>query len=126
MNVPALHKYFIDSARQPFVFGKNDCVTFVVEVLRIGWSKDYREHMQYDSRATAVRRLRQLGGLRAAAAKTFGAELEPCEFQPGCVAYLEMPRGALGVVMDGYIAVRGNNCIHRVANDSAFVGWMVP
>ncbi len=126
MNVPELHQYFVDVARDRQCLGECDCVTFVVDVLRVGFDKDYREHLHYNDRRSAVNQLRAMGGLRDAAASTFGLEVEPCELRQGDVAYLEMPTATIGVVMNGFIAVRGDNCIHRISVDSALVGWRVP
>lgn len=125
MNAEILHDYFRSVAGRRQRLGVCDCVTFTVDVLRLGFGKDYREHMQYSDRRSAVKRLRRSGGLLPAMVELFGP-LQPIEsLGAGSIAYFEKPRRALGVVMGEYIMVRGDGCLHRLTLNSAAGGWAV-
>ncbi len=105
-------------------FGVYDCCTFVVDVLLIGWDRDYRDALGYWDRRTAVDRLRAAGGLHEAYTAVLGPEELIAEAPPGSIAYFgEGKFQSVGIVMDGYIAVKANKCIHRFALESQRMGW---
>ncbi len=124
MNIPALQDYFEKVAPLAQRFGVYDCCVFVVDVLRLGWDRDYSEALGYYDRRTAVARLRSAGGLRQAFTLALGPEHLIAEAPPGSVAYFEEGRSrCVGIVMDGYIAVKANKCIHRFALEPQRTGW---
>lgn len=123
MNTQELHRYFIIASTREHRLGVCDCVTFTFDALRVGWNKDYRDKFGYFDRRSAVNRLRKAGGLKQALIDEFGEPVAPSKLQMGDVAYMETPRATLGLVMDGFIAVCGNRCIHRVTLESAICGW---
>ena len=124
MNIPALQDYFEKVAPLHTRFGVFDCCTFVVDVLLIGWGRDHRDDLGYWDRRTAVARLRAAGGLRDAYTVALGPEQLIAEAPPGSVAYFdEAGSKSVGVVMNGYIAVKANRCIHRFILEDHRTGW---
>ncbi len=124
MNVVAIKDYFERVARLPQRLGVYDCCTFVVETLLYGFDRDYRDALGYWDRRSAVKRLRAIGGLREAYTDILGPESLVKDFPPGSVAYFaETPYACVGIIMPGYIAVKGHKCIHRVTIEPHRTGW---
>ncbi len=124
MNIPGLQEYFAKVAGLPQRFGVYDCCTFVIEALQIGWDRNYCDDLRYFDRKSAVKRLRQDGGLRQAFTVVFGPEQLLGDAPPGSIAWMGSPGNAcVGLVMPGYIAVKANKCIHRIAFDDERTGW---
>lgn len=124
MNIPALQDYFATVAPLRQRFGVYDCCVFTVDALLIGWDRDFRDALGYFDRRSAVQRLRSAGGLRDAYTAVLGPEQLIAEAPPGSIAYFDEGRTqCVGVVMDGYIAVKANRCIHRFALEPQRTGW---
>ncbi len=122
MDELAIRDYFERVSRLPQRFGVYDCCTFVVETLLYGFGRDYRDALRYWDRRSAVRRLRDCGGLREAFTEIFGPEQLISECPSGTVAYFDRP-GFVGIVMPGYIAVKGHLVIHRFIIENHRTGW---
>lgn len=129
MNIEATRDYFSRVARLPQRFGVYDCCTFVVEVLLIGFDRDYRDALRYWDRKSAVYRLRSIGGLRDAFNDVLGPESLILGAPSGSIAYFDDP-AFVGILMpaipnhpEGYIAVKGNKCIHRFQIEDHRTGW---
>lgn len=124
MNIPALQDYFEKVALLKQRFGVYDCCTFVVDALLIGWDRDFRDALGYWDRRTAVKRLRSAGGLRDAFTAALGPEHLIVDAPPGSVAYFnEDGFQSVGIIMNGYIAVKANRCIHRFVFEPQRTGW---
>ena len=122
MDAVALREYFDRVAGLPVRFGVFDCVVFVAESLRVGWSRDYLSSLAYSDRRSAVARLRRSDGLSLAVSDILGDPIELDHLVAGDIAFIPNP-DTLGLVMPGYIAVKGNRTIHRATRDSAIYGW---
>ncbi len=122
MNVEIIRDYFERVAPLPQRFGVYDCCTFVVETLLYGFDRDYRDALRYFDRKSAVVRLRGVGGLREAFCDVLGPEQLISDCPPGSVAYFDSP-ASVGIVMPGYIAVKGNHTIHRFMIEDCRTGW---
>lgn len=123
MDAQALRDYFEEAAQRPFVFGDYDCVRFVAEAVRVGWGRDFMQQLRYQGRKSAVLRLRRADGLFQAVSGVLGAPTPTDDLMPGDVAWLPQGRASIGLIMPGYIALKGHQCIHRVDPSSATTGW---
>ncbi len=124
MNIPALQDYFAAVALRPQRLGMQDCCTFVVEALLVGWDRDYRDALHYHDRRSAVTQLRKEGGLREACVHVLGPEHLLDDAPPGSVAWMgDLEQTCIGLVMPGYIAVKANRTIHRIAPNENRTGW---
>ena len=122
MNVPALQSFFAEQAVTKQKFGTVDCVNFVTQAVYLGWDRDYRDVLQYSDRRSAVQRLRQLGGLKRACIHAMG-EMHPIdELEVGDVIWFDKP-ATIGLLMDGYVAVKGGKTIHRLKIEPQMMGW---
>lgn len=119
----ALHEYFNRVAAKPMVLGGYDCVRFVAEALYVGWNRNFIPILDYWDRRSAVRRLRQANGLRDACTDALGDEVHKSELVMGDVAYFEAPHATIGLVMDGYVAVKLRGSIVSVAPSAIITGW---
>ncbi len=122
MNIEAIQDYFYRVAPFPQKFGTYDCCTFVVETLLIGFDRDFRYALGYKDRRSAVDRLRKIGGLRDAFNDILGPESLCADYPPGSIAYFDRP-AYVGIIMPGYIAVKGHGCIHRFIIEPHRTGW---
>lgn len=124
MNRLALHRYLESAASSPQVLGRCDCVTFAVDVLRIGWGRDLSGSLGYSDRRSAVQRLRDAGGLEDAVTEVLGEPVPGDELVPGDFVFFPM-RGqrTIGVLLDGFVVVRGHRTIHRVHVPRNAIGW---
>jgi hypothetical protein len=121
MNVEALSRYLSQAAQQPAALGRLDCVRFVVEALVIGWGRDYRRHLEYSDRRTAVAQLRRQGGLMDAIDRALGQNLPATDLGPGDIAYFDDP--CIGIILPNHVLVKVRRCILRVPMDSVRCGW---
>lgn len=121
MNRNALSKYFANASDAPFVFGKLDCVRFVIEAIHVGWGKDFRDILGYSDRGSACTRLRLAGGLEQAFTDELGEPVSPVELIAGDIAYFEDP--GVGLVMENYVAVKIGTTIGRVPLQFVSKGW---
>ena len=119
----ALHTYLAAAAGKPFVFGGYDCVRFVAEALLVGWDRNYLGALGYDSRRSAVVRLRRADGLRDACTDALGDECLTADLVPGDVAYFETPAATIGLVLPGCVVIKSGRTIHRVDVSAAMTGW---
>lgn len=122
MNHVALRQFFDRQAPRPQRLGTNDCVTFVMGALLCGWGRDFTADMRYNSRRTAVERLREAGGLEAAFTERFGEPINAMQLPAGSIALLA-PQQVVGLVMPSYIAVRRHMHIDRVRVLATYRGW---
>ncbi len=122
MNVEITRDYFERVAPLPQRFGVYDFFTVVVETLLYGFDRDYRDALRYFDRKSAVARLRGAGGLREAFCDVLGPEQLIFDCPPGSVAYFNTP-AFVGIVMPGYIAVKGHHTIHRFMIEDHRTGW---
>ena len=122
MNIDALSEFFYAQATEKQKLGTIDCVNFVAEALFIGWDRDYRDILQYNSRRTAVNRLRELGGLKAACNFAMGSEQSIYDLQIGDVVWFDKP-ATIGLLMPGYIAVKLGKAVHRLQVEEHMTGW---
>jgi Domain of unknown function (DUF6950) len=123
MNYDAIRKYFNEQAVLPQKLGTVDCVNFVTEAVYLGWGRDYRAILQYDSRRSAVARLRELGGLQAACSYAMGSMHLIEDLEPGDVIWYEKPVATLGLFMPGYVAVKMGRTICRLRIQPHLQGW---
>lgn len=123
MNVEALHAYLSEQAATRQRFGTVDCVSFVAGAVLAGWNRDYSDILGYSDRRSAVNRLRQLGGLRAACDYAMG-DMHPIdELEPGDVIWFDEP-ATIGLLMPGYVAVKIGTPVHRVMIQPEMRGWI--
>ncbi len=123
MNAEALHDYMNAVAPKRFALGHFDCVRFVAECLLVGWDKNYLEHLGYFDRRSAVHRLRHDGDLKTACDRVLGKRIPWYELEPGDIAYYDDPHATIGLVMDGYVAIKMGRQIYRGNVDRAEFGW---
>lgn len=123
MNVDALRDYFAEVAPAAIRLGGLDCVRFVADALAIGFDRDYRAVLGYSDRASAVRRLRSAHGLEAAVSDALGPLCAKRDLGVGDVAWFPQRPASIGLIMPGYVAVKGNRAIHRVDPDCYAMGW---
>ncbi len=122
MNREALARYFDDWANRRQCLGTIDCVQFVAGAVYVGWNRDYRNVLQYDDRRSAVRRLRELGGLQAACCHAMGDMRPIDELEPGDVVWFDRP-ATIGLLMPNYVAVKMGRTIHRLVIEPHMRGW---
>ncbi len=122
MNIPALRLYLNEQAPLPFRLGVVDCVTFVCGAVLAGWGRDFRFHLHYDDRRSAVDQLRAAGGLEQSITTALGPLRPIAELKRGDVIWFDEPR-TLGLLMDEYVAVKANCEIHRIALLPQYMGW---
>jgi len=122
MNVDALRLFFNTAANQRQKLGTVDCVSFVTQAVFIGWGRDFFGYLQYDDRRSAVQRLRQLGGLKQACDHAMGEQRPVTELEPGDVVWFDKP-ATIGLLMEGYVAVKMGKTIHRLQIEPQMVGW---
>jgi len=122
MNVLALQSYFWTESQRKQKFGVIDCVQFVAGAVKQGWDRDYSDVLQYHDRRSAVKRLRELGGLMAACDMAMGKQHMISELEPGDVVWFDVPK-TIGLLMPGYIAVKMGCAIHRLEIDPRMFGW---
>lgn len=122
MNKAALRRYFIEQAEQPQKLGTIDCVKFVCGAVYEGWNRDYSDILGYKDRRTAVNRLRELGGLKAACDMAMGERYPIDELEPGDVVWFDKP-ATIGLLMPGYIAVKLGSRIDRYVIEPQMMGW---
>lgn len=122
MNEGAIRDYLsaVHSKRQRF--GTYDCVRFVIELLYVGFDRDYRDQCGYWDRRSACVRLRRAGGLRQAATDAFGAELAGDELIAGDVAFYTGP-ATLGLLLPACVVVYGNSRVYRLDRSTVLTGW---
>lgn len=123
MNIDALSTFFAAQAPTKQKFGTVDCVHFVTEAVFIGWGRDFRDVLKYNSRKTAVERLRYFGGLKAACQFAMGPMRSIEELKPGDVVWFDKP-ATIGLLMPGYIAVKMGHAIHRFQIENQMTGWV--
>ncbi len=121
VNVEALAGYMATAAVKPARLGSHDCVSFVFEGIREGWSLDLLDKLRYQGRRGAVERLRAAGGLYEAISEHLGQDLPMCELKAGDIAWL--PPSNIGLIMDGYVAVKYHRTLLRVPIGSVASGW---
>lgn len=122
MNVLALRAFFNTQAPQHQKLGTIDCVKFVTDAVFIGWGRDYRNILQYDSRRSAIDRLRELGGLQAACIHALGPMYPMEELTTGDVVWFDQP-SSIGLLMPHYIALKMGHTIHRFDIEPEMRGW---
>ena len=122
MNKAALGRFFETQYGQKQELGSIDCVKFVTNAVLIGWERDYRAILQYDDRRSAVKRLRELGGLKAACCHAMGDMHPISELEPGDVVWFDEP-ATIGLLMPGYVAVKLGSVIHRFQIEPQMKGW---
>jgi hypothetical protein len=122
MNRIALRDFFNEQAHLPQKLGTVDCVSFVAQAVRVGWNRDYLGVLQYHDRRSAVDRLRELGGLRSACDHAMGEQYPVAELEAGDVIWFDRPK-TIGLLMDGYVAVKMGRTIHRLQIEPQMMGW---
>ena len=123
MNKQALRQFFHKQSVIRQKLGTVDCVTFVTQAVYVGWGRDYRSVLQFDDRRSAVNRLRELGGLKKACLHAMGSMYYMEDLEPGDVIWYDKPQPTLGLLMPGFVLVRGAYSIHRHAADDHLMGW---
>ena len=122
MNHSAIRSLFNEQSKTKQKLGTVDCVSFVAEALFVGWGRDYRDVLQYKDRRTAVKRLRELGGLQKACTFAMGPMYSVDELNKGDVIWFDKP-ATIGLLMDGYVACKLGNTIHRFKVEPQMIGW---
>lgn len=118
VNWPSRLAAFIEARRhQPFVWGRHDCCLFACDwvVEATGWDPAADFRGRYDSRAGALRALRDIGGgtladtTAAIAARVAALPYEhPLKAQRGDLALVDMACGpSLAVVAGGHLVGAG-------------------
>ena len=102
--------------------GHYDCVRFVIELLYVGFDRDYRDRMEYWDRRSAVRRLRKAGGLRAAFTECFGNELLADDLVVGDIAFYQKP-DTVGLILPQCVAMYFCGTMHAVDRSTVTIGW---
>jgi hypothetical protein len=121
MNVEALSRYMADAAARPFRLGHHDCVSFVFEAIREGWDRDFLSYLKYEGRRGAVDRLRASDGLYEAISEHLGPDVPIGDLEIGDIAWL--PPSNIGLIMDGYIAVKWRKTVLRIPISEGKTGW---
>lgn len=122
INIPALQEYFIEQSQLPQKLGVFDCVTFVSGAVKVGWDRNFDPILQYSDRRSAIKRLRELGGLEAACDLAMGKRVSVSMLEPGDVVWYDEP-ATIGLLMYGYVAVKLGGNIHRFEIDPEMTGW---
>jgi len=122
MDICALQEYFWDEADKPQQLGVVDCVKFVTGAVYIGWGRDYRDILQYHDRKSAVKRLRELGGLHGACVHAMGNPVPVEELSTGDVIWFSKP-DTIGLLMRDYVLVKLGKQLHRYQVDDSMTGW---
>ena len=124
VDAEALSVYLFTVASRPYELGKMDCVRFVADCLRIGYDLHYHEFLGYNDRQSALRRLREAGGLKKAIESVLDREVPACDLHPGDVAWLPNNRhGVIGFIMPGQVLVKADCRIDRFDIHSVQSGW---
>ena len=118
----ALRAYLNAQSRLPARLGVVDCVTFCVGALLVGWGRDYSRVLRYKDRRSAVTQLREEGGLLQATRAVLGPEDFCYDFPPGSLAYFPTSP-TLGLILDGWVLIKGHKQIMRVERCDALKGW---
>lgn len=122
MNAEALSSFFYSQSTERQKLGVVDCVHFVTEAVFIGWNRDFRSVLQYNSRRTAIDRLRELCGLKAACSHALGQMHCIDDLSAGDVVWFDNP-ATIGLLMPGYVAVKMGKTIHRFQIEDQMTGW---
>ena len=123
MDTVALRDFFNTQIGTKTCLGTIDCVSFVTEAVKVGWNRDHSGILQYHDRRSAVKRLRELGGLKAACFYAMGDMYFVKDLQPGDVIWYDKPFPTLGLLMPGYVAVRQGKVINRHEITDDLMGW---
>ena len=83
-------EYVIKQNGMAYEWGKNDCVQFVNELVRIQTGKDFfkRSKVKYRDRKTAMEALREMKGMRKALTGIFGKPVSPLYGDAGDIVML--------------------------------------
>ncbi len=122
MNYLALREFFNEQCALPQRLGKHDCVLFVLWACKIGFGRDHIAGMRYTDRRSAVRQLREEGGLEGAFTKHFGELKSIDDLDVGDIINLK-EISSVGLLMPGYVVAKGHYQLCRFAIDSNMVGW---
>jgi hypothetical protein len=123
-----LMRFLAERRRVPFDWGQHDCVLFACSWIEEATGADPLGDLrgQWTDAASAVRLLRDLGGLRAAVESKMGEPIPVLMAQRGDLALIEREdeRG-LGVVVGADVAVLTPAGIGFVALSEASAAWRV-
>lgn len=122
MNPEAIREYLEAAATKRPALGHYDCVRFVIELLYVGFDRDYRDRMEYWDRRSAVRRLRKAGGLRSAFVDCFGNELQRDDLVSGDIAFYSKP-DTVGLILPNCVAMYFCGTMHAVDHSTITIGW---
>lgn len=122
MNEVAIRDYLDAATKKRPAFGHYDCVRFVIELLYVGFDRDYRDRLEYWDRRSAVRRLRSAGGLRAAFVDCFGDELAAGDLVSGDVAFYQKP-DTVGLILPQCVAMYFCGTLHAIDRSTVIFGW---
>ncbi len=120
MNPDAIRAYIEAAATKTQRFGSYDCVRFAVELVWVGFDRNYLGQLGYWDRKSAVRRLRRDGGLFQA----FDAVLGPArsDLEPGDFVYYDDPP-TIGVMLPSCVVVYSGGGFYNAPHDTARIGW---
>lgn len=120
---------FEDARRaMPFVWGKNDCVTFAMDAVRAMTDADPIADLRgrWATALGATRLLNKLGGIEAAATARFGAPKAPKFAQRGDVVLVRTAGRDSLAVCTGVLAIgAGVESLERVPMTEARMAWTV-
>lgn len=122
MNIEAIRQYMEAASNKRAAFGHYDCVRFVIELLYVGFDRDYRDRMEYWDRRSAVRRLRAAGGLRSAFVDCFGNELPAGDLVCGDIAFYSKP-DTVGLILPECVAMYFCGTMHAIDRSTVTIGW---
>lgn len=123
-----LMTFLAERRRMPFEWASHDCCTFAADWVLDATGADPLGDLrgQWTDRASAVRLLRDLGGLRAAVESKMGEPIPVGFAQRGDLALIERDdaRG-LGIVIGADVAVLTESGIGFVRLSEASAAWRV-
>jgi hypothetical protein len=122
MNENAIREYFEAASLKRPAFGHYDCVRFVIELLYVGFDRDYRASMEYWDRRSAVRRLRKSGGLRNAFTDCFGEELSSDDLVVGDISFYPKP-DTVGLILPNCVAAYYCGAVQALDRSTVTIGW---
>ena len=106
-----LHEYIESRRDMPFAWGTNDCVTFAAGAILAMTGRDLIGVPRWDSAATAMRILQEMGGMESVADKLFERVTKPGRGHLGLVSG---DREFFGVIWPPYVYTPGEK--HMLGN----------
>jgi hypothetical protein len=123
--IDAVRDYIARAAGTPYELGVDDCLTFVIDCIRIRGGRDYRPYLGYHDRRSALVRSRDAGGLMPACSAVWGTPRPVAELTPGDVVFIKTGHFGVGLLLADRVLAKSRCTIERLSIDSAMFGWNV-